>query len=270
MVRFGRKEEKEGEKIKEQREQQGLGKGGEEGGWGGWGGRTIIRSVAGERRGKSAVQFRGRQWPSLLFFFFLCQGRTDGTVFGLSFSPPPPLFFSRQSSPPDFPMIRKCCCHWLRRGGKRGGRGFARPTSVSRLQVKKSRGTESGVESLSVIPPGNWRRLAPAPASARPRRGDTRKENNRSFGFFCSVYSLSYFFFLSYCTFVPPILLSPDRRVFFLPRSREAKHGKNGQGRDRIQSHRQLRWRICLPFSCNTVCIKTDPRYFCNEIDKLA
>ncbi len=146
MVRFGRKEEKEGEKIKEQREQQGLGKGGEEGGWGGWGGRTIIRSVAGERRGKSAVQFRGRQWPSLLFFFFLCQGRTDGTVFGLSFSLPPPFFFSRQSSPPDFPMIRKCCCHWLCRGGKRGGRGFARPTSVSRLQVKKSRGTESGSE----------------------------------------------------------------------------------------------------------------------------
>ena len=144
--------------------------------------------------------------------FFLCQGRTDGTVFGLSFSLPPPFFFSRQSSPPDFPMIRKCCCHWLCRGGKRGGRGFARPTSVSRLQVKKSRGTESGSEVCLLFHLATGEDSPPlpplqGPAGEIPGRRTTGHLDS-------SVYSLSYSFFLSYCTFVSPILLSPDRRVF--------------------------------------------------------
>ncbi len=167
-------------------------------------------------------------------------------------------------------MIRKCCCHWLRQGGKRGGRGFARPTSVSRLQVKKSRGTESGSEVCLLFHLATGEDSPPlpplqGPAGEIPGRRTTGHFDSSVLSILCLTSS-----FLATVLLCPRFLLSPDRRVFFLPRSREAKHGKNGQGRDRIQTHRQLRRRICLPFSCNTVCIKTDPRYFCNEIDKLA
>ncbi len=95
MVRFGRKEEKEGEKIKEQREQQGLGKGGEEGGRGGKNHHQVCRGGIEKRQVCCPISRKAVAFAPILFFSLPGTDGRDG-VWPQFFSPPPFFFLGNR------------------------------------------------------------------------------------------------------------------------------------------------------------------------------